>query len=329
MDTIGTGLQRPECVLATADGHVFCSGGDRGVVRIRPDGSQTPLASPAASADGTPVLANGIALRDDGSFLVANIADGGGLWELDADGLRPFHDCAPAGSPPPPVNFVTIDAAGTVWITVSSTWAPRSRAYRPDVANGYVATLRHGRFEVVADGFAYTNECLPDLEGGWLYVAETMGRRVSRIRLDERGLHGPREGFAVMPRGAFVDGLAMDAEGGLICVCIVAGEILRFAPDGSMETWLSARHDPGMAEWIDTVETAFHAGAMDRPHLDTSPAVTVRNPSSVCFAGAGLDRLVVGNILTDRLPVLAAPVPGRSPRHWHVHVPEGGTRPAR
>ncbi|MDJ0994994.1 MAG: hypothetical protein QNI90_15560, partial [Dinoroseobacter sp.] len=106
-------------MLTIASGDVFCSGFDRGVIRIRPDGKQFHLAN-ATTRGGVPTLANGFALRDDGSFLVANIADGGGLMELDADGYRLFHDCARDGTSPP-VNFVAIDELGKIWITVSST----------------------------------------------------------------------------------------------------------------------------------------------------------------------------------------------------------------
>ena len=130
---IGRDLERPESVLATVSGDVFCSGGAHGVVRICPDGRQFRLA-PHTAVGGMPVLANGIALRHDGSFLVANIADAGGLLELDPDGLRLFHPLSD-GATSPPVNFVTIDAMGRTWVTVSSTFSPRSLAYRPDVKN--------------------------------------------------------------------------------------------------------------------------------------------------------------------------------------------------
>lgn len=315
---IGRDLKRPESVLATASGDVFCSGGAHGVVRICPDGRQFRLA-PQTEIGGMPVLANGIALRSDGSFLVANIADGGGLLELDPDGFRLFHPVSD-GSASPPVNFVTIDEIGRVWVTVSSTFTPRSLAYRPDIANGYVALIENGKMRVVLEGLAYTNEVRADYAGGWLYIAETMGQRISRVRLDEKGVHGQPELFARMPRGAFVDGLEIDAEGGVLAACIISSELLRIDPEGEITVVAGERVDG----WVDEVEAAFQRGALDRPHLDTSPTKVLRNISSVAFAGARLDRLICGNLLSDHLPVLAAPVPGRAPVHWQVDVPLWG-----
>nr|WP_281494013.1 SMP-30/gluconolactonase/LRE family protein [Jannaschia sp. S6380] len=311
-------MRRPESVLTTSAGDVFCSHGARGVARIRPGGSQLALA-PETQIGGLPVLANGIALRWDGGFLVANISDAGGLLELDADGMRLFHPCTD-GDTAQPVNFVMLDPLGKIWVTVSSTFSPRSRAYNRQTANGYVATIEDGRFRVCAGGLAYTNEVRTDYEGGWLYIAETMGQRISRVRLDERGVHGGPEVFARMPRGAFVDGLEIDAEGGVLAACIISNELIRIDPDGG-QTVIAGERDEA---WVDEVEADFDAGDLGRRHLDTAPTNTLRNISSVAFAGPDLDRLVCGNLLDDRLPTLPAPVPGRAPPHWDVDVPIWG-----
>ena len=213
-----------------------------------------------------------------------------------------------------------MDEFGVIWLTVSSTLSPGSLAYRPDVADGYVATIRDGRFEIVLEGLAYTNECRPDYENGWLYVAETMGRRVSRIRLDGHGVHGPAEVFARMPHGAFVDGIEVDVEGGLLCACIISSQLLRILPDGSWEEIIG---EP-VSSWIDEVESAFEAGRMDRPHLDTSPTRNLRNLSSVAFMGDGLAMLECGSLLGDRLIVTGSPSPGREPPWWRAQVPDWG-----
>ena len=312
---IGTDLSRPESVLATRSGDIFCSHGARGIARLCPDGRQYALAEPT-EIGGLPVLANGIALRADGSFLVANIADGGGLLELGADGMRLFHPCSQTGTMPP-VNFVTEDALGRIWITVSSTFSPRSLAYNRETANGYVALIEHGTMTVVADQLAYTNECRPDYEGGWLYIAETMGQRISRIRLDEAGTHGAVEPFATMPRGAFVDGLEIDSEGHVLATCIISSELIRIAPDGSQEIVAGERVD----SWTSEVQAIFEAGGLDRPQLDTTPAKTLRNISSLAFTGPELDRIVCGTIGDDKLPTFDAPAQGREPVHWDVEVP--------
>lgn len=315
---VGRDLQRPESVLATSAGDLFCSHNGHGVARICPDGRQFLLAGPT-EIRGLPIVPNGIALRPDGSFLVANISDAGGLLELDADGVRLFHDCSDRGAAPP-VNFVMLDALGKVWITVSSTHVPRSLAYNRHTANGYVAVIENGRFRVVLEGLAYTNEIRADYEGGWLYIAETMGQRISRVRLDETGLHGAPELFAQMPRGAFVDGIEIDAQGGLLAACIISSELIHVDPEGGQSVVAGERIDA----WVDEVEAAFDAGRMGRPQLDRSPTKRLRNIASVAFHGPRLDRLVCGTLLDDKMPVFEAPAPGRAPVHWDVTVPLWG-----
>ncbi|MFD0917162.1 SMP-30/gluconolactonase/LRE family protein [Pseudahrensia aquimaris] len=312
---VGHRMERPECVLTTKAGDIFCSHKRFGVARICADGSQYALAQPT-EIGGLPILANGIALRDDGSFLVANISDAGGLLELDADGVRLLHPCSKTDQSPP-VNFVTVDDLGKVWITVSSTFSPRSLAYNRQTANGYVAVIENGEMKVVVENLAYTNECRLDYEGGWLYVAETMGQRISRIRLDEKGVHGKVELYATMPRGAFVDGIEIDSEGAVLAACIISSELIRVAPDGSQEVIVGERDDA----WVDDVEAVFDAGDMGRPQLDTSPTKKLKNIASLAYRNETLDQIVCGNLLDNKLPVFEAPVSGRPPVHWNVDVP--------
>src|ERR1700681_900734 len=85
--TIGRDLQRPECILAEPDGTLWSADARGGVMRIRPDGSQTFIgqqadgrfgaASVASAADleskythGT--LPNGMAFAANGDLLIAN-----------------------------------------------------------------------------------------------------------------------------------------------------------------------------------------------------------------------------------------------------------------
>lgn len=315
---IGHNLSRPECVLATQSGDIYCSHGARGVARLCADGRQFAL-SPPIMTNEIPVLANGIALRQDGSFLVANIGDGGGLFELDSDGMRLFHPCAILGARTP-VNFVHIDALGKIWVTVSTTLVPRSLAYRRDVANGFVAVIENGQMRVVVENLAYTNEIRTDYSAGWLYIAETMGQRISRIRLDENGVSGPVIPFAQMPKGAFPDGLEFDQNGGLLVACIISSEVIHIAPDGTQSTLFGER----MPAWVDEVENAFDRGVLNRPHLDTSPTQTLRNISSLAFAGADRKQMVLGNILDAHLLSVPAQISGREPVHWNVDVPQWG-----
>jgi sugar lactone lactonase YvrE len=314
----GRDLRRPESVLCTASGDIFTSHLSHGVARITPDGRQLLLAPPTEHL-GLPIIPNGIALRQDGSFLVANISDTGGLLELDSDGVRLFNDCSTTGKAPP-VNFVCVDQLDRIWFTVSSTMSPRALAYRRDVKNGYIGIIDPDGVRIVLEGLHYTNEIRPDLEGGWLYISETFGQKVSRVRLDEGGIHGTPATLAQLPRGAFVDGIELDEEGALLAACIVSNELFRIMPDGSYSLLVGER-DPG---WVETVEAALDHGQMGRPHFDASPGTTLKNISSVAFAGKDLRQAICGNLLDGSLPHFDVPVPGRKPRHWDVAVPLWG-----
>jgi len=318
---IGEGLSRPESVLTTRSGDIFVSHKGHGVMRICSDGSQYLLQGPSEFG-GMPVVPNGISLRPDGSFLIANIADAGGVLELDGDGIRP-HPVSQGGNVLPPVNFVLVDQIGKIWVTVSSKMQPRSRAYRRDVKNGYVGLINpDDTFSVVLKDLHYTNEVRPDYENGWLYIAETFGQKISRVRLDENGVHGGPEIFVQFPPGTFVDGIELDTNGGLYAACIVSSELYHIDAGGSPTLIVGERN----TSWIDEVEAALTANTMGRQHFDSSPATVLPNISSVAFLGENQDKIVCGNLLGQSLPVLDAPHPGRKPAHWGVNVPKWGER---
>ena len=71
---VGQGLQRPECVLATASGSLYTADWRGGVAHCRPDGTQALyLGQIGQMPDGGVLRPNGIALLPDGSFLLAHL----------------------------------------------------------------------------------------------------------------------------------------------------------------------------------------------------------------------------------------------------------------
>jgi sugar lactone lactonase YvrE len=81
------------------------------------------------------------------------------------------------------VNFVLRDSKDRIWITVSTRVNPWDRAVNAALADGYIALLDDTGLRIVADDFAFTNEIRLDANEEWLYVAETTGKRVSRLRV--------------------------------------------------------------------------------------------------------------------------------------------------
>jgi sugar lactone lactonase YvrE len=306
---VGRGLHRPECVLCGRDGTVFVSDWRGGVAVIAPDGSQHSIL-PRENPDG--IQPNGIAVDRDGSFLLANLGEAGGVWRLRRDGgLQPF--CLEvAGEPLPPCNFVLVDAAGGVWITVSTRLRPRSLGYRPDASDGFIVRVDEAGARVVADGLGYTNEVQIDSRGEWLYVNETFGRRLSRFPLAGGGSLGERETVATFGPGTFPDGLTFDAEGGIWVTSIVSNRVIRISPDGEQSVLIEDADPVRLQE----VEEAFLAGRLGRPHLDHSLGARLQNISSLAFGGPDLRTVYLGCLLDDRIATFRSPVPGHPPAHW-------------
>ena len=315
LTAIGQELHRPECVLCTADGSVFVSDWRGGVCRIRPDGSQLDYLASDRSIDLKP---NGITLQPDGSFLLANLGDDGGVWRLHRDGaVEPFL-LEVDGVRLPPTNFVLPDDAGRVWVTVSTRIEPRADAYRPTTNDGFIVVVDSGGARIAADGLGYTNEVQLHPGGRYLYVNETFARRTSRFPLANNGEHGElgrRETVAEYGAGSFPDGMAFDTKGGLWVVSPVSNRIFRLAPDGELDL-VYEDADPAHIEWV---EAAFQSGTMGRPHFDTIASTRLRSVSSIAFGGGDGRICYLGCLLGKRIESFEAPVAGVAPVHWHWH----------
>ena len=301
---IGSDLQRPECVLACASGRLYASDRRGGVACIEPDGRQRLIGR-------STLLPNGIALRRDGSFLVANMADAGGVWQIDANGQVEPWLMAVDGLALPKVNFVTVDALDRAWVCVSA--RDTGDAYPLQAKSGFIVLVERGAAQVVADGLQYTNECRIDASGEHLFVNETFGRCTTRFALRADGSLHRRERIASFGNGDFPDGLALDAEGGVWVVCVGSNRVHRVTPDGQVQTIV----DDSLPETTDALEAAFGAGTLTRPMLSGATGRSLQNISSLAFGGPDLRTAVLGCLKGTALASFTAPVAGLAPAHWH------------
>jgi sugar lactone lactonase YvrE len=277
-----------------------------------PDGQETLFTG--TMPEGLVARPNGIALLEDGSFLMAQLGEhDGGVYRLTRAGqITPWLRQVD-GKDLPPTNYVVQDSAGRTWITVSTCLTPRAAAYRPDVADGFIVCVNaSGHARIVADGLGYTNEVALHPNGRWLYVNETFGRRLSRFLVKEDGSLGARETVTEFGVGDFPDGLAFDEDGCAWIVSIVSNRLIRVWPDGRQEIYLED-NDPGHLDWV---EEAFQAHTMGRPHLDGIRSERLRNISSIAFAGPDRRTGVLGCLLGHQLETLPMPVAGVAPFHW-------------
>ena len=304
----GRDFHRPECVLSTPGGDIFVPDWRGGVTRIRPSGSQDTW---LAASPGFDLRPNGIALAPDGTFLLANLSDTGGVWRLDRDGrLTPFVTEI-GGRPLPPANFVTVDAWDRTWISVSTRHVPRQQAWRSDVADGFVVLVDRQGARVVLDGLHYTNEVRPDPTGTWLYIVETFGRRVTRCPIATDGHLGAREVVVTLGYGSFPDGLAFDDAGDVWLTSLVSNRLLRARHDGGVDTVIE---DANPAH-VERVEVAFATGAMQAEHLGIVPGTTIQQLTSLAFGGADRRTVYLGSLHAPCLYTFRTTISGPPSTH--------------
>jgi sugar lactone lactonase YvrE len=313
VETMGVGLKRPECVLSTRRGDIFTADWRGGVAHLLPDGSQRLYAGTTADLPEGP-RPNGICLEADGSFLFANLgSELGGVWQLTRDGQIAPHLLAVDGVDLPPSNFVTRDAAGRLWVTVSTRLQPRSLDYRNTACTGFIVCVDARGARIVADGLGFTNECLVDPSGRWLYVNETYVKRLSRFPLLANGALGPKQVVTEFGPGQFPDGMAFDANGQVWIAGIISNQLLKVDPaDGRVLKVLEDADDAHVA-WF---EAAWKAHELGRPHMDRIVSRKLRNTSSLAFAGPELDMILIGCLLGDHIYRAPSPVAGARPVHW-------------
>jgi sugar lactone lactonase YvrE len=311
---IGSGLVRPECVLACVDGSVIAADWRGGACVVGADGRQRLWRG--QRPDGRALKPNGIAPAGDGGLLLAQLGDDdGGIWHLAADGRATPWLVELDGLPLPPTNFVLPDGAGGAWVTVSTRRHPRTSAWHAEADGGGDGFIVHvdvqRRARIVADGLGYTNEVALHPTGRWLYANETFGCRLSRFALLGDGRLGPREDVVRFGAGTFPDGLAFDVEGGAWVVSIFSNRLLHVAPDGTVTLWL----EDTTPEYLVEIEAAFQAGVLGSEHMQRQPGRLLANISSIVFTGADRRTAVLGCLDGDRLATLRLPVAGHAPLH--------------
>ncbi|HXW05781.1 MAG TPA: SMP-30/gluconolactonase/LRE family protein [Vicinamibacterales bacterium] len=297
----GSNLRRPECVVATREA-VFVPDWSGGVTQIAWDGSQQTVLPRRSHVNLRP---NGIALCPDGSFLLANLGEEGGVWRLPRNGdLEPFLTEVD-GVPLPPANFVITDASGRTWISVSTRARPRHRAWRPDHRDGFVVVVDEAGARIAAEGLHYTNEVRPDPAGSWLYVVETFAKRLSRFRITPAGELRARETVATLGAGCFPDGFEFDRDGAIWLTSLISNRLLRVA-DGDVQTILEDVNFP----FVHAAEQAFAEGRLAPEHLGPIPGTTLQQLTSIAFAGPDGRTVMLGSLHATCLYRFRADVPG-------------------
>jgi sugar lactone lactonase YvrE len=318
---VGEGLQRPECILAEPDGSLWSADARGGVVHIAPDGGQRLIAQAlddrfAASADAAErftrgTLPNGLAFDADGSILISNFGTDR-LERMTRDGRTEVVLDTIDGTPIGKVNFVLRDRQGRIWLTVSTRIVNWMAAISPRITDGYVAVLDGRGARIVADGFAFTNEIRFDAAEEWLYVVETTGRRITRLRIGPEAEVTAREVYGPSDTGGFIDGIAFDAHGNLWGTHVMSDRIFAITPEGDFRVILDD-DTPGPSA---ALYEAFARDAVTPDHMLACGGRIAPWFASVTFGGPDLRTVYVGSLRGTRIPHFRSPVAGLPMAHW-------------
>ena len=328
--TVGEDLQRPECILAEPDGTLWAADARGGVMRIAVDGSQRFIgqradarfasASTARSEDfeakytqGT--LPNGLAFASNGDILISNFGTDC-LERMTREGeTRTLVDRID-GQPIGKVNFVLRDSRDRIWLTVSTRVNPWTTAAARRVRDGYIAVIDEHGLRVVADGFCFTNEIRLDAREQWLYIVETTGPHITRMRLDESAPGGVRlvgrEVFGPSDLGGYPDGIAFDAHGNLWCTLVMVDQLIALTPQGDVRLLL----DDGDPEASRALRDHMAAGTVTAEHMQRAHGTLAPWMASVTFGGPDLRTVYLGSLLGTRIPYFRSPVAGLPMVHW-------------
>jgi sugar lactone lactonase YvrE len=326
---VGHDLQRPECILAEPNGDLWVADARGGVTHIRPDGQQRFIGQTrdarferapdqtvqdAEAKFTTGTLPNGLAFAANGDILISNFGTDV-LEVMTREGhTRTLYDRID-GQPIGKVNFVLRDRRNRIWLTISTRVNPWTRAASSRVQDGYVAVVDEHGLRVVADGFYFTNEIRLDAHEEWLYIVETTGPRISRMRLHEstQGVQlRDREVFGPGHLGGFPDGIAFDAHGNLWCTLIMVDQLIALTPQGDKLVLL----DDGNAVASARLMADAAAGTLTTETMLATHGTLAPWMASVTFGGPDLRTVYIGSLMGHRLPSFRSPVAGLPMVHW-------------
>lgn len=176
----------------------------------------------------------------------------------------------------------------------------------------FVTLVNEKGIRIVADGFHFTNEIRLDEKEEWMYVVETCGRRVTRLRVQPDGSLTDREIFGPSDTGGFIDGITFDAYGNLWGTHVMIDRIFAITPEGELKILLDdsdpeqdAMMQKAFAEDKVTPELMLSCGGSIAPWF-----------ASITFGGSDLKTAYIGSLRGTNIPYFQSPVAGLPMVHW-------------
>lgn len=273
--TIGSGLIRPEGVMALDDGSIYCTDARGRCARIDKNGETSFF----GAIGGLP---NGICIDREGNCLVANIGNGE-VQLLSPSGGHLVLMTEAGGRRMPTPNFPYLDSQERLWVSNSTSLADLDKALQKPIPDGSIVLIKDKTAHIVASGICFANGVALDATEEFLYVAETMKRRILRYPILHNSALGKREIYGPDPLGAlgFPDGIAFDEAGNLWITFPVINAIGYINQAGSLEIYIEDREGK-----------------------------VIKNPSNICFGGLKRKTAFIGSLGGATIPFFEVPYPG-------------------
>lgn len=291
---VGVGLQRPEDVVVSRDGHVWASDQKSACAEILPDGALRRV----GKLEGAP---NGINMDREGRIVIANF-EAGPVQRLDPSTGKIETLCTEVGGQRlTNANYPIFDRNGNLWCA-NSTFAVPWQAALDGRADGMLFRIRpDGHAEKMAEGLRFANGLALDADESHIYVCETAGCDVMRYRLRADGSLGPAERYgpvlgdpwparndpsnlpdpSAMTKLGLTDGCGFDVEGNLWVTLVAASRVVAITPKGDVV-----------------------------PVIEDPKGDIMRQPTNVSWGGADMRDLYIGSITNDYVVYARSPVAG-------------------
>lgn len=276
VNTIGQGLLRPEGVMAQDDGSIYTADARGRLAHIAADGRTTFF----GNLGGLP---NGICLDEKGNCIVANIGNGE-VQSVSPAGRHTVLMTQAEGRKMATPNFPFLDFAGRLWVSNSTDNPDIDASLQSPVPDGCLALIADDQPpRVVADGIYFANGVALDGDEKFVYVAETMQRRVLRYRINRDNSLGQAEVYGPEYLGGlgYPDGIAFDEAGNLWVAFPAANAIGFIDVQGRLEIVVEDRE-----------------------------GIVIRRPANICFGGKDRRTAFIGSLGGTNVPYFEVPYPG-------------------
>jgi len=273
--TVGQNLLRPEGVMALDDGRLYAADGRGCCACVETDGRTVFW----GNVGGVP---NGICVDREGNCIIANIGNGE-VQSLSADGHHTVLMTEAEGRRMYSPNFPYLDFQGRLWVSNSTARPDVEDALRAPAPDGCLVCIAEGKARIVADGIYFANGVAVDSRETYVYVAETMKRRVVRYKIHPDGSLGPQEVYGpdVLGKLGFPDGIAFDEAENLWVTFPMWNAIGYITPQRTLVVVLE---DPERR--------------------------VLKRPANICFGGKERKTAFIGSLDGRNIPFFEVPYPG-------------------